>query len=45
MDLFISAGLIVTVIIIEVIGRKKTMALEFAITLVGFLLLFVCSTQ
>jgi MFS family permease len=38
-------GLIVTVIIIEVIGRKKTMALEFAITLVGFLLLFVCSTQ
>ena len=33
-----------TIIIIEVLGRKKTMALEFFITMIGFLLLFVCST-
>jgi MFS family permease len=37
-------GLVVTIIIIEVLGRKKTMALEFSLTMVGFLLLFICST-
>ena len=37
-------GLLVTILIIEVLGRKKTMALEFILTMVGFLLLFICST-
>jgi hypothetical protein len=38
-------GLVVTIIMIEILGRKKTMALEFFGTMAGFLLLFVCSTS
>ncbi|CAI7993850.1 Synaptic vesicle 2-related protein [Geodia barretti] len=38
-------GLVVTIIIIEILGRKKTMALESFGTMAGFLLLFVCSTS
>ena len=38
-------GLLVTIVVIEVLGRKKTMAFENIIAMVGFLLLFVCSNS
>ena len=38
-------GLIITFLIIDFIGRKKTMAVEFFICMVGFLLLFICASD
>ena len=38
-------GIIVTFIIIEIIGRKMTMAIEFFGCMIGFLLLFVCASN
>ena len=38
-------GLIVTFIIIEIIGRKMTMAIEFFGCMIGFLLLFICASN
>lgn len=38
-------GLVVTLVIIELIGRKITMAAEFVACMVGFLLLFICTSD
>ena len=38
-------GIIVTFIIIEIIGRKMTMAIEFFGCMIGFLLLFICASN
>ena len=38
-------GVLVTVLVIEVLGRKRTMAFEFIVAMIGFLLLFICSNQ
>jgi MFS family permease len=38
-------GLLITLVVIEVLGRKKTMAIEFVICMIGFLLLFICSSD
>jgi len=37
------AGLMVTVLIIEFLGRKKTMAVEFIACMGAFLLLYICT--
>ena len=37
------AGVIFTLMIIEFLGRKKTMALEFIACMGGFLLLYICT--
>ena len=37
------AGLLVTLLIIEFLGRKKTMAIEFIACMAGFLLLYICA--
>lgn len=42
---FFGTGLLVTILIIEILGRKKTMAFEFAVTMVGFALLFICTKE
>jgi len=39
----ICTGLIITVVIIECLGRKKTMAVEFTACMGGFLLLYICT--
>ena len=36
-------GLLVTLLIIEFLGRKKTMAIEFIACMAGFLLLYICA--
>jgi len=36
-------GLLVTLLIIEFLGRKKTMAIEFVACMAGFLLLYICA--
>lgn len=38
-------GLLVTVVIIELLGRRLTMAIEFVACMVGFLLLFICTSE
>ena len=38
-------GLVLTFIIIEILGRKKTMAIEFAMAAGGFLLLLICASK
>lgn len=38
-------GLLITVIIIEIIGRKITMAIEFMVSMLAFLLLFICASD
>lgn len=38
-------GLFLTFILIELIGRKKTMAVEFILSMGGFLLLFICGKK
>ena len=38
-------GLLVTIFIIEIIGRKFTMALNFTVVLIGFCLLFLCTNE
>jgi MFS family permease len=38
-------GLLVTVTIIEIVGRKLTMAFNFSIVLIGFCLLFLCTNE
>ena len=38
-------GILITVLIIEFIGRKLTMAFNFAMILLGFCLLFICTTE
>lgn len=38
-------GLIVTFIIIDTIGRKKTMGIEFVLSAGGFLLLLICASE
>ena len=38
-------GVLVTFLVIEVLGRKRTMAFEFIVAMIGFLLLFICSNQ
>ena len=38
-------GLLITVFIIEIFGRKITMAVEFVATMIGFLLLFICASD
>ena len=38
-------GLILTFVIIEIIGRKKTMVIEFLASMIGFLLLFICTSD
>ena len=38
-------GLIITVLIIDFIGRKMTLAVEFLFCVVGFLLLFICASE
>ena len=38
-------GLIVTIFIIEIVGRKITMAVNFSITLIGYCLLFICTNE
>ena len=45
LQIFFNLGLLVTVLVIEVIGRKLTIASEFLLTMVGFMLLFICSTK
>ena len=37
------AGLVLTILIIEFLGRKKTMAVEFIACMVAFLLLYICA--
>ena len=39
----IYTGLIVTVLIIEFLGRRKTMAVEFIACMGAFLLLYICT--
>ncbi len=43
LPIVVSPGLLITVVIIELIGRKLTMAAEFVATAAGFLLLFICA--
>ncbi|XP_064392353.1 synaptic vesicle 2-related protein-like isoform X2 [Halichondria panicea] len=38
-------GIVVTMVLVELIGRKLTMVAEFLLTMVGFLLLFVCGER
>lgn len=38
-------GLLITVVIIEVLGRKLTMAIEFMACMIGFLLLLICTSE
>lgn len=38
-------GLLVTIVIIEIIGRKLTLAFNLSITLIGFCLLFICTSE
>lgn len=38
-------GLLTTIVIIEIIGRKLTMAFNFCIVLIGFSLLFLCTSE
>ena len=38
-------GVVLTVVLIEVLGRKITMAVEFIGCMVGFLLLFICASD
>jgi MFS family permease len=38
-------GLLVTVVIIELLGRKITLAVEFLACMIGFLLLFICTSE
>lgn len=38
-------GLFITVVAIELLGRKVTIALELFISMVGFLLLFMCTSD
>ena len=38
-------GLVITFIIVDLIGRKKSMAIEFALATGGFLLLFICASK
>lgn len=38
-------GLLVTLVVIEIVGRKLTMALNFTIVLIGFCLLFICTGE
>ena len=38
-------GLLVTIVIIEIVGRKLTMAFNFTIALIGFCLLFICTGE
>ena len=42
---FDSLGLLITLVIVEIIGRKMTMASEFLVTMICFLLLFICASQ
>ena len=43
--LSISLGILLTIFVIEKLGRKKTMALEFLIFLCSILFLFICSSN
>ena len=36
-------GILLTLLIIEFLGRKKTMAVEFIVCMAGFLLLYICT--
>ena len=38
-------GLVITFIIVDIIGRKKSMAIEFVLAAGGFLLLFICASK
>lgn len=38
-------GLVIMVVTIEVLGRKITLAVEFVISMIGFLLLFMCTSD
>ena len=38
-------GMLVTVVIIELLGRKLTMTIEFVACMIGFLLLFICGSE
>lgn len=38
-------GILVTLVIIELFGRRLTMAFEFVVCMVGFLLLFICTSE
>ena len=38
-------GLLITVLLIELLGRKLTLSIEFIGSMVGFLLLFICSSK
>ena len=38
-------GVLVTVVLIDIVGRKWTMAVEFVGCMVGFLLLFICASD
>lgn len=38
-------GLLITILIIEFLGRKITMAVEFIGCMIGFLLLFICASE
>ena len=42
---FDTLGLLITLVIVEIIGRKLTMASEFLVTMICFLLLFICASQ
>ncbi len=38
-------GILITLFIIEILGRKVTLAVEFLATMIGFLLLFICTSD
>ena len=38
-------GLVFTFVIVDIIGRKKSMAIEFVLAAGGFLLLFICASK
>ena len=42
---YIHAGILLTLVLIELLGRKKTMFIEFLLTGVGFFLLFICTKE
>ena len=42
---FFSAGIFFTILVIERLGRKKTMALEFLIFVVSVIFLFICTSD
>ena len=39
------SGILVTLVIIEILGRKLTMSIEFIGCMIGFLLLFICGSD